>query len=334
MSEFLDDLITVLEVAGVGTRNVSLFKSSTARIPNAKNEGPFITLVETGGSGPEGTHNAGMLAYIRPNAQIVTRGKLWSATIGMSKAAWLVLTQTGMRSQYINGVWYRSIVPLQQPFDLGVEDGTGRIMFVFNIAAVKRLTPQMSAGINPPILFPPNQTIFRANNIALQIAWSNYYPGGNLGLTTVNGSTPIITVNEDTGTDTVNGVFVLGTPIDDERVPLKAVLSSVSISFDWTAHGENRAAEIGAFWDPRNACPIGDSSGHFSETYPADYYFGGTERARLFDPNGAGFGWDVNLIGPYAGPSVHSFTVSNFQAVVQWTVADAPPWVQRGWIQL
>jgi hypothetical protein len=133
---FIDDLITILTTAGVGTFNVNIFASSKAQIPTGA--GPYLSITQTSGSGPENTHNAagiGRIAYERPNAQLLARAQTYPAALGMIDAAFKAVFP--VRNRFVNGVWWRQVVCLQQPFDFGLDD-LNRICFVFNIAVTKR----------------------------------------------------------------------------------------------------------------------------------------------------------------------------------------------------
>lgn len=144
---FLDDLVTILTTAGVGTFNVNIFASSKATIPPGA--GPYLTLAETGGSGPEGTHNAaaaGFPAYVRPNAQILVRALSYSAARAMSDAAYSALFP--VRNRFVNGVFWRQIVCLQEPFDMGLDD-LNRATVVFNIACTKRKSADTTGATTP-----------------------------------------------------------------------------------------------------------------------------------------------------------------------------------------
>jgi hypothetical protein len=61
----------------------------------------------------------------------------------MIKKAYAALVAFGQKSQAIQGVWYRSVIPLQEPFDTGV-DGNGRFTMTVNFAFVKRPNAAMS----------------------------------------------------------------------------------------------------------------------------------------------------------------------------------------------
>jgi hypothetical protein len=140
--DLLDNIVSILVDAGVGIDGTNIFRGSKAQIPSSV--GPYLTITDTGGSGPEGTHNAiGLPAYVRPNISITVRAQSTSAARTMVRDAYAALVAVGQRSQKIQGVWYRSIVPLQEPFDSGA-DGAGRITYTVNFAIVKRPNAAMS----------------------------------------------------------------------------------------------------------------------------------------------------------------------------------------------
>lgn len=135
---FLDDLIILLQTNGVATLNVNMFVTSKSVIPDGS--GPYLSLTETGGSGSEGTHNArfvGKAGYTRPTAQLVVRAASYPAARQMAQNAYDVILRVGSKSQLVNNVWWRSVGPLQEPFDMGL-DNKSRAQVVFNIAAIKR----------------------------------------------------------------------------------------------------------------------------------------------------------------------------------------------------
>ncbi len=83
---FVEEVAKKLEDAGVGTRNVSIFATSLANIP--QDEGPYLSIMETGGTGPLRNHNSSSPAWQRPGAQIVARGSDYSAARTMARAAY------------------------------------------------------------------------------------------------------------------------------------------------------------------------------------------------------------------------------------------------------
>jgi hypothetical protein len=133
---FLDDLINILTTAGVTTA-ANIFVSSKAIIPTGT--GPYISISETGGSGPEQTHNAAKLggspAYVRPNAQIFIRATTYPTARNMADAAYVAFYS--VKNRLVNGVFWRQIIPLQEPFDAGLDD-LNRACVIFNISCVKR----------------------------------------------------------------------------------------------------------------------------------------------------------------------------------------------------
>lgn len=132
---FIDDLITILEDADVGDINVDIFVGPGAVIPAGP--GPYLTITQTGGSAPEGTHNSmEEPAYVRPSAQFYVRGLALDEVVEMANAAYLAVFP--IRNQLVNGVWWRQVRCLQEPYPLGTEDGTDRRIVVFNISVDKR----------------------------------------------------------------------------------------------------------------------------------------------------------------------------------------------------
>ena len=136
----LDDLCTILTGANVAVLGTSLFRGATAVLPPGP--GPYLTLTMTGGSGPEGTHNAtGMPAYLRPSCQVIARATSYPVAEAMALAAYAALWS--VRNQLVNGVFWREILPLQEPFDLGIDDAL-REQLVFNVSITKRPNAAMS----------------------------------------------------------------------------------------------------------------------------------------------------------------------------------------------
>lgn len=130
----LEDLIVYGVAAGLGTAGTTIFKGSGAIYPVG--DGPYVTLIETGGSGPEGTHNSLITpAYVRPSVQFVARGKVYD-TVRAKLVQWYNLV-FDIRNQTINGTYWRQVVIVQEPFDLP-PDSAGRVRLAFNANVVKR----------------------------------------------------------------------------------------------------------------------------------------------------------------------------------------------------
>jgi hypothetical protein len=87
----LEELLGVLEAAGVGKVGATLFGSSAVSVPprgDPAGSGPFLLLKETGGAGPVGTHNDGPAAYRRPAVQVLVTGETTAAVKAMAYAAY------------------------------------------------------------------------------------------------------------------------------------------------------------------------------------------------------------------------------------------------------
>lgn len=88
---FADELLAILEAAGVGTPGTNLLASSAVALPKLSDPGgggPFLVLRTTSGAGPKGTHGDGVGAYRRPAAQILVHARHWRAAEVMAHAAY------------------------------------------------------------------------------------------------------------------------------------------------------------------------------------------------------------------------------------------------------
>lgn len=131
---FLDEIAAKLVSAGVGTIGTNILLSSKAVIPTGA--GPYLSLIETGGSGSVRTQNN--TAIERPTAQISARASSYPVARTMLKTAYDALGgANGLHNVTLSGVFYLSIVPRQQIIDIGLDD-PGRAMVAFNIDAEKQ----------------------------------------------------------------------------------------------------------------------------------------------------------------------------------------------------
>jgi hypothetical protein len=125
-----EDLGAVLIEHGVGTPGLNMFYSTRALIPPGV--GPYIILIATGGMAPDYVQNDTTgPAYQHPGAQVLTRGGDPQATMAKALAAYYALA--GVCNRYINGNWYLSIKPTQEPRDIGEDDTGNRVQIVFNV---------------------------------------------------------------------------------------------------------------------------------------------------------------------------------------------------------
>lgn len=85
-STFIEELVAVLEAASVGTFEQDIFASSAVALP--ERDGPYLTIVETGGAGGRRTQNAKAPSSERATAQIIARGKTYEAARTLARAAY------------------------------------------------------------------------------------------------------------------------------------------------------------------------------------------------------------------------------------------------------
>lgn len=138
---FVEDLANHLAANGVGTVGTNIFLSSKATVPTGS--GPYLVLTQTSGRGPTFTHNEDAPATRHPGAQLVftagddrarTPSGAYAAAEAMAQAAYDVIVRMVNTRQ---GGFYLNVVPLQEPFDLGL-DATNRARVAFNVTSNMR----------------------------------------------------------------------------------------------------------------------------------------------------------------------------------------------------
>jgi len=85
-AQFIEELVKVLEDADVGTFGKNIFASSLIAHPTG--DGPFLTLVETGGAGGIRTQNSAAPSGERATASVTTRAKTYKVARSMARAAY------------------------------------------------------------------------------------------------------------------------------------------------------------------------------------------------------------------------------------------------------
>lgn len=96
-----EEIVGLLVAASVGVFNTDIFASSSKDLPD-DGDGPFLTVVATGGTSPERTQNSiATPAYPRPSAQIAVHAGTYRAARTMAFAAYLALA--GIRNQTVTG---------------------------------------------------------------------------------------------------------------------------------------------------------------------------------------------------------------------------------------
>ncbi len=86
---FEEEVVKILENAGVGTGGVNIFFSSKASIPQGP--GPYLSVISTGGAGGRKVQNQIRPAYLRPTAAITTRATNYVDARTMAWAAYNAL---------------------------------------------------------------------------------------------------------------------------------------------------------------------------------------------------------------------------------------------------
>lgn len=129
---FLDEVGAKLVASGVGVLGSSIFLGSKAVIPSG--DGPYLTLIETGGSAPTRIQNKTTANTQRPTAQVVSRAKSYSVARSKAKEAYDALD--GLFNVTLSGTFYQSLTARQEPTDIGLDD-VQRPRLAFNIEAEK-----------------------------------------------------------------------------------------------------------------------------------------------------------------------------------------------------
>lgn len=130
---WIDELLSVIVGLGIVTEDVDIFTGARPVIPDG--DGPFSTLRDTSSLPPVGTHNAGSVpAFQRPSAQITVRAE--DPDVALAKAYEIYYAFYSVRNQFILDIWYLSIIPNQEPFEL-LPDNENRAVYTFNVVGDK-----------------------------------------------------------------------------------------------------------------------------------------------------------------------------------------------------
>ena len=129
---FLDEIKDRLVAQGVGVFGSTIILGSKGVIPTG--DGPLLSVIETGGTGPLRIHNVAAAHVQRPTAQVLVRGKNYVAARTMAKNAYLALD--GIFNTSLSGTFYQKVTARGEPQDFGLDE-SGRVMISFNIEAEK-----------------------------------------------------------------------------------------------------------------------------------------------------------------------------------------------------
>jgi hypothetical protein len=109
----------------------TIFAGTDADIPTT---GSFLTIIETGGESPIGTHNEGHTALRRPGFQVTARATDYRDTSALIQLAYNASRASNV---LIGDVYFLTIRPEQEPFGLPL-DKNGRSRMAFNVATTRR----------------------------------------------------------------------------------------------------------------------------------------------------------------------------------------------------
>lgn len=90
VNQWEEELADVISDAGLGTLNTDLFVGPKSNIPTGS--GPYTTIIDTGGSAPEETHDGSR--YERLSVQVAVRATSYAAARTRALAIWRVLDST------------------------------------------------------------------------------------------------------------------------------------------------------------------------------------------------------------------------------------------------
>ncbi len=87
------ELAKILSDASLGILGTDIFIGTESILPKT-GDGPFITIIDTGGSEPESIHNQAAMTYEHLSAQIVVRAKNYDPAKDRALAVWRELDGT------------------------------------------------------------------------------------------------------------------------------------------------------------------------------------------------------------------------------------------------
>lgn len=128
---FLAELSAYLVAQGVAA-STSIFLGANAALPPG--EGPFLSIIETGGMGSTFIQNQAAGRTHQPTAQILCRAATYGSARTLAAAAHAALN--GVWNTELSGVLYQKIICRQDPTDVGL-DVQKRPMVSFNIEVEK-----------------------------------------------------------------------------------------------------------------------------------------------------------------------------------------------------
>ncbi len=127
-------LVAHLVAEGVGTFPGTIGVGAAA--PKLSGAAPFVSVIETGGLSPIGTHNEGATALRRPGFQIVARALDPKVARAKAEQAYLALRVSNQTLGGPSGVRFLWVRPVQEPFELPL-DAMGYARMAFNVTCCR-----------------------------------------------------------------------------------------------------------------------------------------------------------------------------------------------------
>lgn len=122
---------------GVGVGGQTIFAGTDVDLP-VSGTPAILTLLETGGEAPEGTHTDGPVAFRKPRFQVTARADVYDEASALAELAYAAL---GGRPAIVNlaiaGVFFLWMHPISDFIDLPI-DANARVRIAFNVGALRR----------------------------------------------------------------------------------------------------------------------------------------------------------------------------------------------------
>lgn len=131
MANVLDDLATRIATTISGTVGTNIFKSMMPVTPDAA-----VALYETGGLAPEKRFGSKGIDWERPGVQVVVRGAPGDYQTARTTSQTIFEDVAEIETEDLSGTRYYLSDPLQQPFELAVDEQK-RPTVAFNVILTK-----------------------------------------------------------------------------------------------------------------------------------------------------------------------------------------------------
>lgn len=119
---------------GVGVGGTTIFAGTDVDLPTSGTPA-ILTLLQTGGESPEGTHQDGAAALRKPRFQATARADVYDDALALAEAAWAALGgKPPIVNLSIGDVFLLWMHPISDFIDLPI-DANARVRIAFNVGA-------------------------------------------------------------------------------------------------------------------------------------------------------------------------------------------------------